>query len=96
MIGADVLDKIKGISLSKEERDLLYAALVANGITILMVIGGIVALIVTKHDAVPLKDVATNLIWAELAILILFVAGNAEVRKKAVKAMTQKPPEPTA
>lgn len=95
MIAADTLEKLKGYSISRRDRELIYTALVVNGLVTLGIIGAIVALTVIGKDGALLKDIAANLIWAEFALIVVFVAGNVEQRRQAGKLMTQKPPEPT-
>ena len=93
MIGADVLDKLKGYSISRRDRELIYVSLIVNGIVTLLLLGAIFALILKGKDATAFKDIVTNLIWAEFALVVVFVAGNVEQRRQAVKAMTHKPAE---
>lgn len=93
MIAADVLDKLKGYSISRRDRELIYVSLIVNGLVTLLLLGAIFALVLKGKEPAALKDIATNLIWAEFALVVVFVAGSTEQRRQAVKAITAKPPE---
>ena len=94
MIGADVLDKLRGYSISRRDRELIYVSLIVNGLVTMLLLGCIFVLILKGKDPTALKDVVTNLVWAEFGLVFVFVAGTVEQRRQAVRAMTQKPPDP--
>lgn len=85
MIGADILEKIKGIAISRRDRNLIYSTLAffAAGISYLVVFG---------KDTKLHQDALSNMIWAAVVLVILFVAGTVEQRR--IAARTVKPEEP--
>ncbi len=95
MIAADILEKLKGYSISRRDRELIYIALIVNGLVTMLLLGAILTLLLKGKDPTAFKDIVANLIWAEFALVVVFVAGSVEQRRQAVKAMTQKPLEPT-
>lgn len=84
MIGADVLDKLKGFAISKRDRNLVYSALVFIAICLGYIIG-------RGQDTKLFQDISANLIWAGVALIVVFVAGTVEQRRIAAKTMTAKP-----
>jgi hypothetical protein len=91
MIGADVLEKLKGFELSKRDIALLYTALKICTLAAAAVIGLIVWLLLVGKDVAALKDIAANLIWADLGLVIVFVAGNVAQRRAAAKIIAPAP-----
>lgn len=84
MIGPDILDKLKGFAISKRDRNLIYTTLAF----IAVCLGYIV---IRGKDTKLFQDISSNLIWAGVALVVVFVAGSVEQRRIAAKTMT--PPE---
>lgn len=84
MIGPDILDKLKGFAISKRDRNLIYSALGFIAVALAYIV-------IRGKDTKLFQDIASNLIWAGVALVIVFVAGNVEQRRIAAKTMA--PPE---
>jgi len=84
MIGADVLEKLKGFAISRRDRQLIYTALAFIATTL----GYIV---VRGQDTKLFRDIAANLIWAGVALVVVFVAGSVEQRRIAAKTLAPPP-----
>ena len=89
MIAADVLEKLKGFAISKRDRNLIYGALVFCGVGIAYILG-------RGQDTKLFQDAISNLIWAGVVLVIVFVAGSVEQRRVAARTMTPQAPPSTA
>lgn len=87
MIGADILDKLKGIEIDGRDRATIKYALLYVAVAVAAGLGW--AIYAGKAEVV--SAIMTNAMWAGVALIFVLVAGQVVHKTRVLKTVAETP-----